>query len=48
MLVILLRLVGFVVTSVICLRLVDYKVIVAFSSVSHMSVAVVGLIVRLR
>lgn len=39
-----LRLWGFFVCSVLCLRLVDFKVIVAFSSVSHMSVAIVGVL----
>nr|YP_001481154.1 NADH dehydrogenase subunit 4 [Phallusia fumigata]CAL24364.1 NADH dehydrogenase subunit 4 [Phallusia fumigata] len=44
MVVLSLGLVGFIISSVICLRLVDYKVIVAFSSVGHMSAAVVGLV----
>lgn len=43
----LIGLIGFGLASVICLRLVDYKVIVAFSSVGHISVAVVGLLVGL-
>nr|CAD56921.2 NADH dehydrogenase subunit 4 [Ciona robusta] len=34
---------GLMFTGVVCLRLTDFKVIVAFSSVSHMSLAVAGL-----
>ena len=30
---------GYLVTAVICMRLVDYKVVVAYSSVSHISIA---------
>nr|YP_008083024.1 NADH dehydrogenase subunit 4 [Rhodosoma turcicum]CCO25803.1 NADH dehydrogenase subunit 4 [Rhodosoma turcicum] len=36
---------GFFVASVMCLRLTDLKVIIAFSSVSHMSLALGGLVV---
>ena len=35
---------GYLVTAVICIRLVDYKVVVAYSSVSHMSIAFSGLV----
>ena len=34
----------YLVTAAICIRLVDYKVVVAYSSVSHMSIAFSGLI----
>nr|YP_001481140.1 NADH dehydrogenase subunit 4 [Phallusia mammillata]CAL23082.2 NADH dehydrogenase subunit 4 [Phallusia mammillata] len=44
-LIIFLGMAGFFATSLVCLRLVDYKVIVAFSSVGHMSIAALGLIV---
>ena len=39
-----LRTLRYFISSFICLRLVDYKVIVAYSSVSHMSLAFSGLI----
>nr|BAD86516.1 NADH dehydrogenase subunit 4 [Doliolum nationalis] len=35
---------GYMVTAAMCMRLVDYKVVVAYSSVSHMSIAFSGLI----
>merc|ERR1712176_701620 len=34
----------YLVTAAICIRLVDYKVVVAYSSVSHISIAFSGLI----
>lgn len=33
------RIWGYLVTAVMCMRLVDYKVVVAYSSVSHISIA---------
>ena len=42
--IIILRCVGFFYSSNICLRLIDYKVIVAYSSVSHISLAFARLI----
>lgn len=35
---------GYLVTAVMCMRLVDYKVVVAYSSVSHISIAFSGLV----
>merc|ERR1711881_649429 len=35
---------GSIVLAAICMRLVDYKVVVAYSSVSHMSIAFSGLV----
>jgi len=35
---------GYIVTAAICIRLVDYKVVVAYSSVSHISIAFSGLV----
>lgn len=39
-------LLGFVFAGAICLRVVDYKVVVAFSSVCHISVTLAGIILR--
>ena len=39
------RLVGMVVVGLICIRLNDLKILVAYSSVAHMGAVIIGLFV---